>query len=182
MLLKASVPDAVDFTNDSRVALVPLGGGSLKHWVAKHYLSKLSIPEVHIYDRDDDVPPKYQLECDAVNARGDGSWAAITVKRELENYLHADAITEGIDGIAITFTDTCDVPLKVAEAVHLASESEKPWAQVLADAKALDKKVSLAKKRLNREAASKMSPERLAHVDAAGEVSGWLQRIHGMLE
>ncbi|MES2069863.1 MAG: ATP-binding protein [Pseudomonadota bacterium] len=180
-MLKPSVADAVDFTTDNRVALVPLGGGSLKHWVAKHYLSKLGIPEVHLYDRDDDVPPKYQPECDAVNARTDGSWAAITAKRELENYLHSDAITEGMDGIAITFTDTCDVPLKVAEAVHLASESVKPWAEVLADGKALDKKVGLAKKRLNREAASRMSPERLAHIDPAGEVSGWLRRIHGML-
>lgn len=180
-MLKPSVPDAVDFIADNRVALVPLGGGSLKHWVAKHYLSKLGIPEVHLYDRDDDVPPKYQLECDAVNARKDGSWAAITAKRELENYLHSDAITEGMDGIAIAFTDTCDVPLKVAEAVHLASESTKPWAQVLADGKALDKKVGLAKKRLNREAASRMTSQRLAHIDAAGEVSGWLRRIHGML-
>ena len=180
-VLKPSVANVVDFTTDNRVALVPLGGGSLKHWVAKRYLSKLDIPEVHLYDRDDDVPPKYQPECDAVNARTDGSWAAITAKRELENYLHADAITEGMDGIAITFTDTCDVPLKVAEAVHLASESEKPWAEVLANGKALDKKVALAKKRLNREAASRMSPERLAHIDPAGEVSGWLQRIHGML-
>lgn len=180
-MLKPSIPDAVDFTSDNRVALVPLGGGSLKHWVAKHYLSKLSIPEVHIYDRDDETPPKYQAACDTVNARGGGSWAVITTKRELENYLHADAITEGMEGIAIAFTDTCDVPLKVAEAVHLASESPKPWAEVLADEKALDKKVSSAKKRLNREAASKMTPERLAHIDAAGEVSGWLRRIHGML-
>lgn len=180
-MLKPSVADVVDFGSDSRVALVPLGGGTLKHWVAKHYLSKLGIPEVHLYDRDDDVPPKYQPECDAVNARTDGSWAAITVKRELENYLHVDAILEGMGGIAITYTDTCDVPLKVAEAIHLTSGSTKPWATILADAKDLGDKVSRAKKRLNREAASRMNPERLAHVDAAGEVSGWLRRIHGML-
>ena len=61
------------------------------------------------------------------------------------------------------------------------SESERPWTEVLADGKALDRKAALAKKRLNREAASSMSPERLAHIDPAAEVSGWLQRIHGML-
>jgi hypothetical protein len=181
-ILKPTMPEAVDFTTDNRVALVPLGGGSLKHWVAKHYLSKLGIPEVHLYDRDDDVPPKYQAECDAVNARQDGSWAEITKKRELENYLHPDAIAEGMEGIAVTFTDNCDVPLKVAEAVHNKSESSKPWVEVLADEKALDKKISSAKKRLNREAASKMTQERLTHVDAIGEVSGWLRRIHYMLE
>jgi len=181
-MLKPSMSNIVDFTSDSRVALLPLGGGSLKHWVAKHYLRKLSIPEVHLYDRDDDVPPKYQAECDTVNARGDGSWAEITKKRELENYLHPDAIAEGMEGIVIGFTAECDVPLKVVEAVHGKSESLKSWAEVLADKHALDKKISNAKKRLNRDAVSKMTPERLAHVDAAGEISGWLRRIHYMLE
>ncbi|CAH2810668.1 MAG: hypothetical protein CBARDCOR_6833 [uncultured Caballeronia sp.] len=80
-MLKPSMADVVDFTGDNRVALVPLGGGSLKQWVAKHYLRNLNLPEVHIYDRDDVVPPKYQAECDTVNARTDGSWAVITAKR-----------------------------------------------------------------------------------------------------
>lgn len=180
-MLKPVDSEVVDFVSDNRVALVPLGGGSLKHWVAKHYLKKLSIPEVHIYDRDDDVPPKYQEACNTVNARKDGSWAVITTKRELENYLHADAIAEGMDGIAITFTDTCDVPLLVAQAVHIASGSPKPWADVLNDEKELGQKVSKAKKRLNREAATKMTVPRLANIDAAGEVSGWLKKINCML-
>ena len=51
--------DVVDFNKDPRVALVPLGGTSLRQWVEKHYLQKLGIPEVHIYDRDDATPPKY---------------------------------------------------------------------------------------------------------------------------
>ena len=181
-MLSPSMPNIVDFTADNRVALLPLGGGSLKHWVAKHYLRKLGIPEIHLYDRDDDVPPKYQPECDTVNARQDGSWAEITKKRELENYLHPDAIAEGMGGIVVAFTDNCDVPLKVAEAVHVNSGSTKPWADVLADKKELDKKISGAKKRLNRDAASKMTPERLAHIDAAGEISGWLRRIRCMVD
>ncbi|SDD17321.1 Predicted ATP-dependent endonuclease of the OLD family, contains P-loop ATPase and TOPRIM domains [Cupriavidus sp. YR651] len=180
-LLKPEIADVVDFTTDNRVALVPLGGGSLKQWVAKHYLKNLSLPEVHIYDRDDDTPPKYQPECDAVNARGDGSWAVITGKRELENYLHADAISDGMNGIAITFTDACDVPLIVAKAVHESSGSLKPWENVLADPKELSDKISRAKKRLNRDAAAKMTPLRLAHSDALGEVSSWLRSIHAML-
>ncbi|MFL9951968.1 ATP-binding protein [Paraburkholderia nemoris] len=180
-MLKADIADVVDFTCETRVALVPLGGGSLKQWVAKHYLRNLKLPEVHIYDRDDDTPPKYQPECDAVNARGDRSWAVVTTKRELENYLHADAITEGMNGIAIAFTDTCDVPLIVAQSVHESSGSAKPWVDVLADVKELADKVSRAKKRLNRDAAAKMSSARLAQIDAAGEVIGWLKRIHAML-
>jgi hypothetical protein len=64
-MFKPDFADIVDFTSDSRVALVPLGGGSLKQWVAKHYLRNLNLPEVHIYDRDDATPPKYQPDCDA---------------------------------------------------------------------------------------------------------------------
>lgn len=180
-MLKLGLANVVDFTSDNRVALVPLGGGSLKQWVAKRYLRNLNLPEVHIYDRDDDTPPKYQPECDAVNARVDGSWAVITAKRELENYLHADAISEGMNGIAITFTDTCDVPLIVAKAVHDASGSEKPWADILTDPKELSDKVNRAKKRLNRDAAAKMTASRLAQSDSSNEVTSWLKRIHAML-
>lgn len=180
-MLKPVYQDVVDFIDDTRVALVPLGGGSLKHWVAKHYLKKLNIPEVHIYDRDDGTPPKYQDACEAVNARTDGSWAVITSKRELENYLHPDAISEGMNGIAISTSDTCDVPLLVAQAVHAASGSTKPWADVLCDEKELGQKVSKAKKRLNRDAAARMTVARLGQIDGAGEVLGWLKRINGML-
>ena len=180
-ILKPHIPDIVDFTSDNRVALVPLGGGSLKQWVAKHYLRNLNLPEVHIYDRDDVTPPLYQREYDAVNARADGSWAVITEKRELENYLHADAIVEGLNGIVVTVSDTCDVPLIVAKSVHESSGTAKPWADVLADAKELSDKVSRAKKRLNRDAAAKMTPARLAQSDSSGEVLGWLKKIHSML-
>lgn len=180
-ILKSGLANVVDFSSDNRVALVPLGGGSLKQWVAKHYLRNLNLPEVHIYDRDDATPPKYQPECDAVNARGGGSWAVITTKRELENYLHADAIAEGMPGITVTFTDTCDVPLIVAKSVHESSGSVKPWADVVSDAKDLGNKVNRAKKRLNRDAASKMTGVRLSQSDPMGEIAGWLTRIHAML-
>lgn len=180
-ILSPVITNGVDFTNENRVALVPLGGGSLKQWVAKHYLRNLNIPEVHIYDRDEAKPPKYQDQCDSVNNRKDGSWAVITTKRELENYLHVDAISEGMNKIAVTFTDTCDVPLIVAKAVHESSESSKTWTDIVADEKELRDKVSRAKKRLNRDAAARMTAERLAQKDAAGEISGWLRRIHSML-
>jgi hypothetical protein len=170
----------VDFCSDDRIALVPLGGGSLKQWVAKRYLRGLGLPEVHIYDRDDETPPKYQPEHDAVNARGDRSWAVITAKRELENYLHAEAISEGL-GVTITFTDTCDVPLLVAQAVHTAAGSGKPWGDVLTNPKDIAEKVSRAKKRLNKEAVARMTAQRLAEVDSGGELLGWLRRINAML-
>ena len=181
-MLKQEIDDVVDLANDNRIAIVPLGGGSLKQWVAKHYLRNLDLPEIHIYDRDDEIPPKYQPECDAVNGRGDNSWAVITSKRELENYLHPEAIADGMDGIIVAYTDTCDVPLIVAKTIHDSSGSQKPWADVLSDHKTLADKVSRAKRRLNREAAAKMSIDRLKQIDPANEIIDALKRIRSMLK
>ncbi len=180
-IVKSVTNDVVDFAADDRVALIPLGGGSLKHWVEKRYLRNLKLREVHIYDRDVAVPPKYQSACDSVNARGDGSWAVLTSKRELENYLHPDAIADGIDGVKVAFTETCDVPEIVARGVHEAADCGSPWTDVLADSEKFAKKVGRAKYRLNREAASKMTVARLKEQDANDELIGWLKRIHLML-
>ncbi len=179
-MLKQHEPDVVDFINDNRVSLIPLGGGSLKQWVAKHYLRNLDLPEVHIYDRDDSIPPNYQPECDSVNNRTDGSWAVITTKREIENYLHVDAISESLN-IVVTFGDMCDVPLIVAEAIHNSSTSSKPWSDILTNSKELSDKTSRAKKRLNRDAASKMTFAKLQQSDPSGEITQWLKQIHNML-
>jgi putative ATP-dependent endonuclease of OLD family len=179
-MLKLHETDTVDFVNDNRVALVPLGGGSLKQWVDKQYLRNLNIPEVHIYDRDDSTPPKYQPQCNTVNARSDGSWAVITTKREIENYLHTDAISEGL-GVNITFSDMCDVPLIVAESIHTSSSSPRLWADILLDKKELSDKTNRAKKRLNSDAASKMTYSMLMESDPSQDVIGWLRKIHGML-
>jgi putative ATP-dependent endonuclease of the OLD family len=60
-------------------------------------------------------------------------------------------------------------------------EQQKLWADVLADAKDLGDKVNRVKKRLNRDAAAKMTDVRLAQSDSMGEIAGWLTRIHAML-
>lgn len=76
-----------------------------------------------------DIPPKYEHVCSQVNGRGDGSYATLTDKREMENYLHPDAIEE-VYGFQITFTDTDDVPQMVAEAVHASDPANRPWVEV----------------------------------------------------
>lgn len=65
--------------------------------------------------------------------------------------------------------------------MHAASGSGKPWTDILNDPKELADKVSRAKKRLNRDAAAKMTAHRLILSDGSGEVTGWLKRIHAML-
>lgn len=147
---------APDFENDPRIVLLPLGGDTLRDWVNGHYLKNIGKPEVHIYDRDDQNPPKYQPTYDAVNARGDGSVAFITRKREAENYIHPDAISDALN-VKVTYTDNCDVPTIVGAALGVNDRT--------------------AKRKLNRIAVKKMTKARLEERDPDGELLGWLDEI-----
>lgn len=113
----------MDVFGDPRVAFVVLGGSTLREWVNRRYLKNLGLPEVHIYDRD--LPDgngryEYQDAADEVNDRDDGSVAFLTEKREMENYLHLDAINEVLEpmlGSPLEFdlTDDCDVESRIKE-------------------------------------------------------------------
>ncbi len=179
-LLRSSDPNVIDIDADPRVAFVPTGGSTLGHWVTGHYLAELKLKEVHIFDRDEATPPKYQKDVDRINQRGDGSWAGLTSKREMENYLHPEAIA-AVLGVHISFSDTSDVPALVAEAVHAASGSAvTPWADLDDDKKS--EKIGRAKKRLNRDVAQAMTLKQLAEIDKSGEIRGWLTHVASALE
>lgn len=169
----AAITGQIDLAGDPRIAFVLSGGGNLKHWVNQQYLRGLNLREIHIYDRDNDHG--YQAHVDAVNRRGNGDWAALTGKREIENYLHPDAIREGLSGIVIAVDDDSDIPLVAAEAIHVASGSPKPWQEVDEDGR--DKKAGNAKKRLCRDAVERMTIDRLRERDPVGEIEGWFVRV-----
>jgi len=156
-VLHAQDPAMPDLSADQRVAFVVLGGGTLKHWVNEHYLRGLNRPEVHLYDSD---VAKYGEQVIRVNARGDGSWAAQSNKREIENYLHPDAIREGV-GVALNIGDADDVPALVGAA--------RGW------------NPKTAKNKLAKLCFPRMTAARLQERDPNGEVAGWLRRIGQML-
>lgn len=87
-------PEIVDLNNNESVVFIISGGSTLKYWVTNQYLKVLGVPEIHLVDRDDKEPPQYQKYCDVINARGDGSKAFMTRKREIENYIHPKHIKE----------------------------------------------------------------------------------------
>jgi hypothetical protein len=163
-----------DIQTDPRVAFVVTSGGNFRHWVNERYLANLSLPEVHIYDRDTETPPKYGAFVDQVNARGGTHWARLTSKREMENYLHPDAIAEAMQ-IAVVFTDACDVPTIVAQKIHLASGSPNAWSEL--DGKKQTEKCRKAKLRLNADAAACMTHDMLCERDPTREVRGWFEEI-----
>lgn len=150
-------PTLPDLLNNQYVAVIPLGGGTLQHWVNNHYLKNLTLPEVHIYDGD---VSKYGQDIIKVTQRGDGSWGVQTKKREIENYLHPKAIQEGLS-VNVQFGDTDDVPKLVA--------ANKCW------------NARTAKKKLAENAFPKMTANWIKQRDPDGEVESWLRHIGEML-
>lgn len=166
---EASLPDL----SDCRVAIIPMGGNTLKEWVEDHYLRNTHLPEVHIYDRGNRTPPKFQVQCDRVNGRGDGSRAFLTCRPELENYLHPDAVRAGM-GVEVELPPGCDVPEVVARALHEADPSSRPWGDL--DETERKGKHTRVKRRLNRDAARHMTAALLDEV-ATAEIKTWLSTI-----
>lgn len=163
-----------DPDNTPEIVFLPLGGSTLRDWVNAHYLKPLSRPEIHIYDRGSESPPKYQNQADEVNRRGDGSRAFLTNKKEMENYLHSDAIRQVLS-VKVEVSDDNDVPDTVARAIHEQEEGAAPWEQ-LSDEKR-KKKQSRVKQRLNDEVAAAMTVDRLRERNALDEICEWFRAI-----
>ncbi len=179
-----NVPDLEALEIQGEVVFFPFGGSNLALWASR--LSPLNRPEFHLCDRDiaPPAPAKYAAHVTSVNAR-EGCKALSTAKRETENYLHHDAVSEAYAdfGINLVFAGAFgnfeDVPESIAKAVHSANGGQ-PWGELSQEKK--DKKVGRAKIALNSTAISKMTPERLTASDPDNEVRGWLEDIKNMLE
>lgn len=169
------IPNLRDAEQAGTLVYIPMGGSTLELWTNR--LQGLAIPEVHIMDRDNPPPasPKYQASADRVNARHPEAVAFTTSCREMENFLHPDAIREEFGHAPANIQPFDDVPALVAELVHNASDSPTPWISL--DSEKRNKKISNAKRRLNRGGADKMTPELLNASDPEGEVRTWLRRI-----
>lgn len=170
-------PDLPDLSTDGRVAIIPLGGGTLKEWVNQNYLKGLNIPEFHIYDLDDPKTRPYENAGNMVKARGGSNWAVLTSKRETENYLHPDAIA-AVYRFEIVYGDMDDVPLLVAKTQH-SSASQIAWDSI--DEKKKKDKISRAKKRLNNEVAQQMTWAHLQESDKNGDIIKWLEEIRSRI-
>lgn len=154
----------IDLSSDPRCAFVPLGGGTLGQWVSKRYLKGFRRPEFHIYDND---VAKYQKTVDDVNARKTHDSARLTLRREMENYLHPDAIKESLD-VTITVNHTDDVPKIIADAIG-----------AIPTRKSINSKN--VKKKLAEDAFPKMTASRIKEIDPDGEILGWLEEISDLL-
>lgn len=166
------VLDLGDLESQGSLVFVPLGGSNLTLWT--HRLAGLNRPEFHLFDREEQPPRRssHQDAADAINARG--AIAFLTGKREIENYLHPDAIHASL-GLTVAFGNFDDVPEIVAEQIHIAGGGVGAWNTL--DEEKMRMKISRAKRRLNNEAVAAMTPDLLTVSDPAGDVRSWLAEI-----
>lgn len=180
-----NIPDLAKMELDGELIFFPLGGSNLALWTCR--LQKLNRPEFHLYDRDatPPEPAKYQAEADAINMR-ERCKAQITLKKEIENYLHKDAIIIAYQSIGIplhltvNFGPFDDVPLQIAQQVHLASGSLNAWDQLSPERKS--KKISRAKTNLNSLSPAFMTRDLLDQIDPEGDLLSWFENMKLCLE
>jgi hypothetical protein len=166
------------------IIFFPLGGSTLALWSSR--LENLCRPEFHLCDRDvaPPEPAKYQGHVDEVNAR-DGCKARNTVKKEMENYLHKDAIVAAYRELGINlqinsdFGPFDDVPREVARLVHENSGSPKPWDSLPEEVKR--DKESRAKRVLCSVATKHMTKALLDNVDPDAELLEWFEDMKGLI-
>ena len=153
-------PEIPDLKETDSIITIPLGGSDLKNWVNLNYLKKLRIKEFHIYDGDN--RHAHAEVCRAVNARGDGSMAVETSKREVENYIHSDLLRQEFD-IEITVDDVMDVSSEISrlrQEANLAPLNPKN-----------------VKRRISEYCVPNMTLDMLRERDPDDEVIGWLRDI-----
>jgi putative ATP-dependent endonuclease of OLD family len=170
----ALVPDLNKAEQLNKLVFVPLGGSSMELWANR--LEGLNRPEIYITDRDTQPPdpPKYHEHIEKWNSRP-GCKAFCTGKRELENYIHPDAIQAIFPSFSERIGDFSDVPTLVARHSHASSPSSRPW-ESLSEIE-LKRKKSQAKRRLNQECVDKMTNELFSMSDPDGELKSILMEI-----
>ena len=157
------VPDLDELHDANNIIFLILGGSNLIHWVSTNIYS-LNIPEFYIFDRDNQPPAKskYQDQADEINNRDGNCEAVITGHRALENYLHPQAIKAAKPDVNITFSDFDDVPELAGQALGQNAKTAKKW--------------------LNLDAVSHMTPELLNQRDPSGDIRSWLTQIQILME
>ena len=174
------IPDLEKAEKECTLVFLPMGGNNLDLWSSR--MNGLNRPCFYLFDRDTEPPadPKYANAAEEFKKQAN-TIVWITEKREIENYLHPDAIKRinpNYNGIGDSFED---VPRLYAKTIHEKNSASKPWSEVLKDGELLKDKESKAKKHLNNEVVDNMTPELLTEIDTKDEVRTWLKEIGKVL-
>lgn len=164
----------IDINSDRRIMSLPLGGGTLIHWVNKDYLRKLNLPEIHIYDRDVD---KYAKNVNQVNSKLN-CWAVQTKMLELENYIHpslyniAYPIAEQFVNLSSNWISTWssrDIPKELSQFLKTKKAA--------GNSNIKDEGESSIKNIFSSVLSKHMTEQLFKELNAYDEVNGWFEQI-----
>ncbi|WP_181028166.1 ATP-binding protein [Rathayibacter rathayi] len=169
------IDDLGQMESEGRLIFVPAGGSNVALWVSR--LRELNIPEFHIFDRDNEPPkePHYK-KVENEHNQMDNVTAVHTSRKELENYIHPDAVTDARPALKPRPVGAFEsMPLECARAAFLTEGTEDEWDKLTKESK--KSKASNTKEWLNKEASSKMTAARLTELDENDDIRTWLRAI-----
>lgn len=156
----------IDFSKTPELLIVPMGGGSLEHWVNRKYLQSLETTTFYLFDKDTDeahLREVYKLRHDS-----QCEYAAITDKREIENYISPSTICR-------YFSDKKhSKELKVDKFVMPKLNDDSDVPSLLQKAGVTKRRL---KDRLNSNVASQMTCEEFFKTDSNNFISGLIAKI-----
>ena len=165
----SDLPDMGAMEHRGQQVFIPWGGVDPMQWT--HRLAPLGKREFHICDREASPETEVRLQYASVVNSRPGCCAVVSSKRSMENYLHPAAIREA-GGVDVEFGDDDDVADLIARSSYAQDDPGESWDEIPRRTKT--RRRNRVKHWLNRSAVLRMTPERLAEQDPAGEVRLWL--------
>lgn len=168
----AAYLDLAEMEAKGRLIFLPVGGSHLSVWSRR--LAPLGIGEFYLFDRDvSPLTEEHREIVDAVNRRP-GCIAALTGKRNTENYLHPEAVFKARE-VRVEFGPDDDLPEIAARRSYELFGGKHRWEDIPFRRQRQMK--YRAKHWLNRDAVEAMTVDLLAEQDPDGDVRSWLEAI-----
>lgn len=146
------------------IKIIPMGGSSLKNWVDRHYLEGSNVIEYHLYDKD--ANEQYKSSIEKVNSRADSSKGRLTIKREMENYIHPSLYEKEfqIDCSTIVDWDNHDVAQSITDKTSMFD----------------DKKI--IKQIANGKLTKDLTKRHLEEMNSYDEMKTWFEEIRTLMQ
>jgi hypothetical protein len=172
-----TLPDLAALERQGTVIFLPAGGDDFRSWLSRP--APLGCAEFYLLDREVSPESERREQWAAPANLHPRRCACVTRRRSLENYLHPDAIYDA-RGLQVAFTATDDVAEIVARAAWVPTPESPTWIDL--SRRARRRQRDRAKTWLNTDAVDRMTAQRLAESDPAGEIAGWLALIAALLQ
>lgn len=162
---KISELNSIINLENRQIAIIPMRGSNLKNWIDRDYLSNSNIVEYHLYDKDSDE--KYIRNIEKVKNRNDKSCGFLTTKKEIENYVHRDLLSDygkfkSINFSEISDWDNEDIPNFISTKISLDEREVKSI--------------------ICGEISMNMTKSLFEDLEAWEEVEGWFKKIKDLFD